>query len=254
MTRSTPGRETGLERFLGVVSEGTERVESRAKFPSRTVGDVMTRDVVTAHEGAAFKEVARALERNHVNGVPVIDSDRRVVGIITASDLLARVTGGTRPIPRGHRLAAGSESRRKRHATTAKDLMTAPAITATTRTTIAEAARLTARSRVRSLPVVDAQGVLVGIVTRGDLIKLFLREDADIRRDVLRDVAQNPIVAARGRVEVEVDEGVVTLTGSVDTALTARRIAYDAGQVIGVVDVRDEIQFEINDAFLPFGG
>src|SRR6476660_5323421 len=83
-----------------------------------TVEDVMNPAVVTAYEGADFKEIAGALQRNRINAVPVIDSDRRVVGVVAVSDLLSRIAGGPQPTPHQHRLRARLGRRRKRHALT----------------------------------------------------------------------------------------------------------------------------------------
>ena len=223
---------------------------TRLTFPPLTVADVMSRSVVSAYPAAPFKEIAAALDRNGINAVPVIDDAHKVIGIVTASDLLARV-GHVRPVPRGHRLTSRSETNRKEHATTAKELMTSPAITAAPSTSIAEAARVLARYRVRGLPVVDREGVLVGMVSRGDLIKLFLRDDEEIANDVLRDVVRAEEVPRHAGVRVAVAEGVVTLSGRVDTALAARGIAYEAGRVPGVVDVHDELEFDVDDTYLP---
>lgn len=224
--------------------------QPRLTFPPLTVSDVMSAAVVSAYLAAPFKEIAGALDRNGINSVPVIDECHRVLGVVTASDLLARV-GHVRPVPRGHRFTNRSETYRKEHATTAKDLMTSPAITASPSTSIAEAARMLARYRVRGLPVVDRAGVLVGMVSRGDLIKLFLRSDEEIANDVLRDVVRDEAVPKHSGVRVTVEEGVVTLAGRVDTAITARGLAYEAARVPGVVDVLDAIEFEVNDIYLP---
>ena len=148
-----------------------------------TVGDVMNRAVVSAYRDAMYKEIARSLARNDINTVPVVDEGHRVVGVVTASDLLGRVVH-QRLMPRGHRLSHCSDTNRKRHAGTARDLMTRPAITVTAETTIVEAARIAARNRVRSLPVVDRKGALVGLITRSDLVKVFLRDDAEIETEV----------------------------------------------------------------------
>lgn len=212
----------------------------------------MRRDVVTAYENALFKEIARALDRNGIDAVPVIDQGRRVVGVVTASDLLARLAGA-RPAPRGHRAAARGEARTKRHAFTAHELMTAPAITVTPGTLIVEAARLAARSRVRSLPVVDPDGVLLGMVARADLITLFLRPDDDIHADVVRDAVIVAMHPEHRLVQVRVSEGVVTLSGEAQTALTARRLVQNTLQVPGVVDVCDELDYDVDDAILPRG-
>jgi CBS-domain-containing membrane protein len=214
-----------------------------------TVADVMTTSVVCAYPGARFKEIAEALHRNGINAVPVLDEERHVVGVVTASDLLARV-GHTRPMPRSHRLGH-YDQRHKVHAATARDLMTSPAITITPGASLAEAARLISRHRVRSLPVVDRNGVLVAMVSRADLIELFLRSDADIQRDVERDVVRRSTVPAHRTVQVDVAAGVVTLSGRTPTALIARGLAYRAAEVPGVVDVRDELEWDVNDLFVP---
>jgi CBS-domain-containing membrane protein len=261
--RSTIHRQPGpteqryasaLERYVEAVSTDIPwtQVTRRGTFPPITVADVMRRDVVTAYENALFKEIARALDRNGIDAVPVIDAGRRVVGVVTASDLLARLAGA-RPVPRGHRLAARGEARNKSRACTARELMTAPAITVTPGSLIVDAARLAARSRVRNLPVVDPDGVLLGMVARGDLIKLFLRPDDDIHADVVRDVVRAATHPERRHVQVSVREGVVTLSGEAHTALVARRLVHDTLHLPGVLDVRDELDFEIDDAILPRG-
>jgi CBS domain-containing protein len=242
-----------LERYVSAVSANAvtepRSADSAHHFPPMTVADVMTRDVVCAYPGAQFKEIAQALHRNGINAVPVIDEDRHVVGVVTASDLLARV-GRTRPLPRGHR-PGHQDKRHKVHAATARDLMTSPAITTTPGTSIADAARLFGRHRVRSLPVVDRHGSLVAMLSRADLIELFLRSDEDIRHDVERDVVHKSTEPANANVQVSVEEGVVTLSGRVASALTARGVAFRAADVPGVVDVRDELEFEVNDLYVP---
>ena len=241
-----------LERYVSAVSADASRARPTDRphgFPPMTVADVMTRSVVCAYPAAQFKEIAHALHRNGINAVPVINEQRHVVGIVTASDLLARV-GHTRPLPRGHR-PGHQDKRYKVHAATANDLMTSPAITTTPGATLAETARLLSRYRIRSLPVVDRHGALVAMVSRADLIELFLRSDDDIRHDVERDVVRKSMVPAHAKVNVDVAEGVVTLTGRVTTALTARGIAFRAAEVPGVVDVRDQLEFDVNDLFVP---
>jgi CBS domain-containing protein len=242
---------SALERYVQAVAADAPRAPAGAiRFPAHTVGDVMTRSVVTAYQKAPFKEIARALERNKINAVPVIDEQRRVVGVVTASDLLARVAE-TRPIPRGHRLTGRAETHRKLHAATAGELMTAPPVVTTPSTSIAEAARSAARARIRSLPVVAADGTLMGMVSRGDFLKLFLRSDADIRADIIRDVLQRPSERGRGQVRVKVEEGVATLSGRMESGLAARRVVVETGRVPGVLAVHDDIDFEINDVVFP---
>jgi CBS-domain-containing membrane protein len=217
-------------------------------FPPLTVAHVMTRSVVSAYAGAVFKEIAAALDRNHINAVPVIDEEHRVVGLVTTSDLLTRIAH-VRPMPRGHHVGARSDLARKEHGGTARELMTSPAITTTPGTSIADAAHQLARHRIRSMPVVDRDGRLIGIVSRADLIQLFLRSDDEIRDDAVRDVIQP--LARPGDIDVTVREGVVRLTGHVGTALFARKLGFRVAGIAGVVDVHNELTFDVDDTFLP---
>lgn len=135
------------------------------------VEDVMTRAVVSARADALFKEIAEAMVRNRISLVPVLGDGRQVLGVVSAADLLARVSGDHGEIPRGHRLAARHEQHRKVAAATAAQLMTAPAVTVAADTPLREAARRCARFHVRCMPVLDGSSKLVGIVSRSDLLK-----------------------------------------------------------------------------------
>lgn len=227
--------------------------EDRRRGPVTPTGpelvrDVMTPAVVAAHEGAVFKEIVDALVRNRISAVPVVDERRRVIGVVSESDLLARVSGGHLTLPPGHRLSGRSEIRRKLQATTAQQLMTAPPVLTTPDTPIAEAAALVARSHVRRLPVVDGDGVLVGVVSRGDLLRTFLRPDAEIRADIVQNVVVGAFVLPADAVGVEVIEGVVTLSGVVERRLLAESLIASVRLVSGVVDVDPAgLTYRIND-------
>lgn len=116
--------------------------------------------------------------------------------------------------------------------------MTGPAVTVTPDATLARAARIMARHGVKRLPVVGHDGVLKGIVSRSDLLKVFLRDDEDIAEEVRREVVQ-PLFGTHAEVvRVEVRDGVVTLSGLVhDTALVPLAALLVRG-VEGVVDVQ----------------
>ena len=223
-----------FEHYLAAVAQHPSATNvTTMSPPALIVADVMTAGVVTAHEDAVFKEILAALARNRVAAVPVIDTERRVVGVVSESDLLAHIVGRT-----GH-----GEHQRKHDAGTARELMTSPAITTTPNTTIVEAARHAARTKVRRMPVVDETGTLVGIVSRADLLKIFLREDDDIRADIERDVLGYKMAIDRSLVEVTVDEGIVTLTGRVHHKAQIAQAVELARHVVGVVDVHNELTF-----------
>jgi CBS domain-containing protein len=207
----------------------------------------MVTSVVAAHEGAVFKEIVDALIRNRVSAVPVIADDRRVLGVVSEADLLARVSKAHLTLPRGHRLSAHSEERRKLHAATASALMTSPAYVIAPHASIADAAWHAARNRVRRLPVVDDNGVLVGIVTRSDLLRGFLRPDEDIRDDITQNLIVGAFMLDPNSVEVSVEEGVVTLRGQVERRSIALEIVDNVRNWSGVVDVDDKLTYQTDD-------
>ncbi|WUD71399.1 CBS domain-containing protein [Streptomyces sp. NBC_00510] len=202
-----------------------------------TVGDVMTCRVVAVTRHASFKEIVRALEQWHVSAVPVVEDGTRVVGVVSEADLLRKEEHRVdEPPPVG-----GSGGSGKAAALTAEQLMTAPAVTVRGDASLAQAARAMARHQVKRLPVVDARGMLKGVVSRGDLLKVFLRSDEDIARDVRENVVARLFPGAWRSVEVDVEEGVVTLSG----LLGDRSLVPVADRLVrsveGVVDVRFDL-------------
>jgi CBS domain-containing protein len=242
--------DSTLRYLSAVVAREARRpgVESPVPHGPERVRDVMVTSVVAAREGAVFKEIVDALIRNRVSAVPVIDADRRVLGVVSEADLLARVSKAHLALPRGHRLSAHSEERRKLHAATARELMTSPACVIAPHAAITEAAWHAARSRVRRLPVVDDNGVLVGIVSRSDLLRPFLRPDEEIGDDITQNVIIGAFMLNPNSVFVEVDEGVVTLRGQVERRSVAVELVDNVCSWSGVVDVIDELTYKINDA------
>src|SRR5579859_2813887 len=155
------------------------------------VQDVMTTDVASIPENASFRKIVDLIEERRVGGLPVVDGNGRVVGVVSEADLLAKVEysgSGERHalFESQHRRAALD----KAAGTAAYEVMTTPAITVLPATPIAVAARLMDSAGVKRLPVVDEQGALVGIVTGEDLLKVFQRTDAEIAADVRADFGQ----------------------------------------------------------------
>ncbi|MFE2245332.1 CBS domain-containing protein [Streptomyces lavendulae] len=161
----------------------------------RSVADLMTRTAVTVRRTTAFKEIARLLKEFDITAMPVLDETGRPVGVVSEADLLRR------------RPAGGAAA--------AEDLMTSPAVTARPEWSVVRAARVMQRHRVKRLPVVDEEGRVVGILSRSDLIRLFLRRDQSIREEILEDVLTRTLHLAPSAVTVEVDDGLVRLSGTV---------------------------------------
>jgi len=203
------------------------------------VQDVMTASVVTVDRITPYKEIARRLAEHKIGGVPVLTMGRHVAGVVSEGDLLA--ARDQNPAAGCRRL--GWPRRPRHHGTMAEDLMTSPAITIRPDATIAAAARLMNAHHVRFLPVVDSVGRLLGIVSRRDLLSVFLRPDAEIARQV-SEIFTDLLPGGATGIQVAVRNGVVTLTGQPeltaeeDLIPIAVRLAWD---VEGVVDVVDKV-------------
>ena len=212
----------------------------------RTVRDVMTRPVVTARPDMGYTEVADLLVSKMISAVPVVDDGGHVLGVISEADLLPKIEYADR-VPH-HPLAARrmSSLRRRTTGTTAEDAMTAPAVTITADVSLVDAARRLDAARVKRLPVVSDDGVLVGIVSRRDLVRLYTRPDWVLRGEIV-----DALCAAFGgeiaALDVHVRMGTATLNGAVDRGSSARLAENEARSVPGVVSVVNGLTFAVDD-------
>jgi CBS domain-containing protein len=200
------------------------------------VSDVMTRAVAAIGRDAAFKDIVRTMQERKVSALPVVDVEGRVVGVVSEADLLPKEEFRDSDPDRSTQLRRLSDLA-KAGSVTADELMTSPALTVRPDETLAQAARTMARARVKRLPVVDGTGRLEGVVSRADLLKVFLRDDEEIAEEVRREIVSYLFPTPASAVRVEVREGIVRLGGRVkDTALVpvAARLVR---AVEGVVDV-----------------
>src|SRR5690242_18784603 len=139
------------------------------------VADVMTRDVVSVGATTGYKQIADVMVQHGISGVPVVDTAHHVLGVVSEADLLAKLEYADR-VPRHPLAARGMRvDRVKAAGDTAGELMTSPAVTVRATDTVTRVARLMDASRVRRVPVVDEAGQLVGIVSRRDLVRMYLR-------------------------------------------------------------------------------
>ncbi|MET9346340.1 CBS domain-containing protein [Streptomyces termitum] len=191
------------------------------------VDDVMTHTAVAVGRDAPYKEIVALMDQWKVSALPVLEGEGRVVGVVSEADLLPKEAfRDTGPAP---------EDAVKAGAVRAGDLMSSPAVTVRAGASLAEAARVMARRRVKRLPVVNEIGMLEGVVSRSDLLKVFLREDGEIAAEVRHSVLGG---AAATGLDVTVAEGVVTLRGTLADRALVPLLARAARAVEGVVDVR----------------
>lgn len=222
----------------------------------RTVGEVMTSEVVEAHPETSSKDVARLLDRHRVSGLPVVDHDDKVIGVISETDLMHRQAASS-GLGRGRRFREPARQRSAGHAataaraTTAEELMSTPAVTVHPEQRVADAARIMERHRVDRLPVVDEEDRLIGIATRRDLLQVFLRTDDEIRREVTDEVLTRAMCLPRGRVTVSVRDGMVALEGRLERRSDIPLTLQLTWRVDGVVGVVNSLSFRIDDTRPP---
>lgn len=254
--------QSALERYLSAVARDdappapgggvVDRGELYWNIENNLVRDVMTRSVVSVGEDTPFKEIVDVLATHRISAVPVVDGTRQVIGIVSESDLLAKVVadgGRARPIPDRHSSRRGA--RRKAQAETARELMSSPVVTVREDVSVVHAARKAAVEHVRRLPVVAADGVLVGIATRSDLLRVFLRGDEEIRTHLLEQVLAHQLLLDVSAIEVTVRAGVVTLTGQVERRIVIAPLLDAVRATAGVVAVRDQLTYRIDDTLQP---
>ena len=209
------------------------------------ISSVMTTDVVTVGPRATYKEIAGLLRDKSVGALPVIDADRRVLGVVSEADLLLKEERSAGRL--SSRLLDRRGEAAKATARYAARLMSAPAHTIGPDATLTEAARLMHRRHVKRLPVVDADGVLVGIVSRGDLLIPFVRSDDSIAAELRTDVIGRTLALDPNEINVGVRDGVVTLSGELETLSLARILGRLAAAVEGVVAVEDRLRWRLDD-------
>ncbi|WP_051797502.1 HPP family protein [Streptomyces sp. NRRL S-337] len=186
----------------------------------RRVGSVMTDDVVSARRDTSTEDIARWLAEYDINGLPVVDAEDRVIGVISGTDLASR---------RGSGAGAGM--------LTAGAVMSAPARTVRADDSVVRAARLMCACGVERLPVVDEEARLVGMVTRRDVLQIFARRDADIRQEVIDQIVVRALWLGQQSVDVVVHDGVVTLSGHLESSGTVAVAVQMTRQVDGVTAV-----------------
>ncbi|MGW5202052.1 CBS domain-containing protein [Streptomyces spiralis] len=206
----------------------------------RTVEDLMTHSVVRVQRDTPFKKIVRTLADHDVTAVPVVDDLGHPVGVVSEADLLRTVAdrpdpAGLLPPLRADGLDTAPEG------ATAEELMTAPPVCARPEWSVVEAARTMDANKVKRLPVVGETGVLVGIVSRGDLLRIFLRRDEAIREEISGDVLVRTLGLAPADLTITVTDGRVAVTGTVQDESLVPVIEQLCRGVDGVVSVTADI-------------
>ncbi len=212
------------------------------------VRDIMTASVVTVRSDTSYRDMVAMIRRHRVSGLPVVDDDGKVVGVVSETDLLAMEAAGpghgVHPAPRTwlpHRHQVTADT------ATARDLMTHPAVTTGPDELVATAARLMHSLKLQRLPVVDRDRRLVGVVSRSDVLSVFGRTDEEIRREVTQDVILDGFLTDPARLTVTVKDGIVTLAGALGSVVLGENIVDQVRRLEGVVAVHDHFTYPGSD-------
>ncbi len=212
------------------------------------VEDLMTREPIAVEQDTGFKDMVALMRKHRISALPVVGAQGRVIGVVSEADLLLKEEREELEAAHLFDSAERRETRRKALGEVARDIMTAPAITATPDMDVVEAARIMHRRRVKRLPVVDPLGRLVGILSRADVLKVFMRTDEEIRREVVDEVIVRALWMDPQPIAVTVSDGVVELRGEVDRRSDLEMLSSLVSTVTGVVGVRlERLAFRFDD-------
>lgn len=218
------------------------------------VADVMTVGAISVQRDTPFRQIVDIMELHNINAVPVVDAADHVIGLVSSADLMSKIEyAGShgRALFERQRVRA---ARAKSTGTAAGDLMTTPVVTVSARTSLVAAAKVMDEGRFKRLPVVDQDGRLVGMVTRRDLLKVFLRPDRQIRAEIVDEVLDGIAGVEPTQVTVDVGDGVVTLLGEVDRRSLLPVVRRLVERVDGVVDVVSHLTYAVDDTRQPPAG
>jgi CBS domain-containing protein len=212
----------------------------------------MTTHVHVASPQAPFKVLVRLIEENNVSAIPIVDQQGIPIGIVSEADLLLK--------ERRHELESSEDllhlrkrrnERAKAEGTVASEVMTSPAITVPADTPLSKAAQMMQKKNVRRLVVVDQRGRIAGIVSRSNLLQVFLRTDDELRDEIAGTLVPALVSSSASGVSVDVRTNIVTLSGEVDRKSDVEVLIRSTRDLDGVVDVVDRLKYVWDDTVAP---
>lgn len=212
------------------------------------VGDVMSEEIMTINEDAALKEAATVMVKSGVSGLPVVDDDRKVIGIITEADFVTAEANRSWGRQRRRLLANFLGDTKPANAKTVADVMTRNPHTIDSASSVTEAARKMTDLRVKRLPVVLPDNTLCGIISRADVMGVFTRSDEDLASEIETEVALGIMGLSPDDVSASVTDGVAVLSGHVPSRSESRILAELATRVEGVVAVESSVTWTHDDS------
>ncbi|MDH3730855.1 MAG: CBS domain-containing protein [Acidimicrobiia bacterium] len=212
--------------------------------------DLMTTDVVTIRPEQTIKEAARLMVANRVSGLPVVDDNAALIGIVTEADFLERELD--KEAPSGGLLGAvfGAELSHS-EAVTVGEVMSTNVVTVAPDATLAEAARVLATNGVKRLPIVDAEGLVIGVISRADIVAAFARPDELIDDEIREDISRRILFIDPDALAMTVKDGIVEMAGELPTKTDARILEELTRRLEGVVRVDSSLTWKVDDTKLP---
>ena len=221
-----------------------------------TAKDVMTREVVTVKPDTAVQDIAQLLYSQRISGVPVVDAQEKVVGMVSEGDLMSHVGAiGDAPPKRSWWLRLlgdapdTAESYTRSHGRTAQDVMSRKVLSVSEDTPLGDIARLLEKNRIKRVPVL-ADGKLVGLISRANLLRglavakpqqaSITADDRALGEQITRELRKHPWGAFTN---VIVQDGVAHLWGFIDAESERRAISLIAEEIPGVRGVEDHLTF-----------
>ena len=210
--------------------------------------DVMSAPVVTARAETPVKELAALLTTHRISGVPIVDDGGRVVGVVSESDFLTKLRRAEKHegIRGTFERLTDPEGERKSGARVASELMTSPAITADVGATVRDVVGLMTTQKVNRIPILDGTD-LVGIVTRANVLRTFMRSDAEVTEDVKRRLIHE-LWFDNDRLSITTEKGIVRIDGEVDKRSDVPLLERWTAATEGVVGVETGgVRYRLDD-------
>ncbi len=213
------------------------------------VSDLMTTDILTVGPEASLKEAARRMLEGEISGLPVINDDGDLVGIITEADFMA--TEADRRVTRRAGLLRlfVRDAEIPSHERLVGDVMTTDVKVIGPESDHAEAARLMEKEGIKRIPVV-ADGRLIGLIARADMLKAYVRSDQEIIDEIQGHVMKDILWIDSRRVEIECVDGNVIVSGHLETKSDASLLIELTRRLDGVTSVSDHLTWEVDNTKL----